>query len=214
MSYKAQFESHKYDLAKGMNRLSTSYDFFASILSLGAVGRTTMAACRMIGRPKNLLVVGGGSGRHLEALIQRSGHTTYLELSNRMIEISQQRFGSQEITFLYGDEKILEGEFDVILLPFVLNSYDQTQLHEVLVHLKQHLTTDGLIAISDFNPNAGWLQRLYRGFLYWGFRILTGAGVTKLVDYLSLLESEGFEEVASKSFLVGNYRASVFMRIN
>jgi ubiquinone/menaquinone biosynthesis C-methylase UbiE len=159
--------------------------------------------------PKNakVLVVGGGTGWILAeiAKIHPSGlQITYVEVSAKMIALSKKRnVGNNQIALINDaiENITLSAEFDVILTPFLFDSFTQQTMERVFGHIHLLLKSGSLWLYTDFQLTGKWWQRLLLKSMFNFFKIVCKIEASRLPDLDKQFELHGYEIVAEQTFI-------------
>ena len=118
--------------------------------------------------PSRILEIGCGTGHMLKRFHQQfpSAHITGIDISKEMLSVAEQKLSEVNNVSLkhqkYGPDNPINDSFDLIILSYSLTMID-TNLQQVIYHLKSNLAADGIIAAVDFHstPFSGfkrWMQ--------------------------------------------------------
>lgn len=151
---------------------------------------------------QNILIAGGGSGKLLSGLDDKK--ITYIELSSEMIKKAKSIQTTSIVNFIEADFLNWESNerFDVIIFPFFLDCFLESDLKKVLQKTTSMVGRNGKLIVTDFqkaSPLKYWLVRLMYGF----FRFTTGLKVNRLLDLRTQLKTVGFKEQELKDFYGG-----------
>ncbi len=165
----------------------------------------------------SILIVGGGTGKILESF--SASHTIdYVEPSASMINRSKQRSYQCDVQFhpCSIQEFIPSKDYDVIVLPFVLDLFNSQELEEVIRKCTQALNHHGRIHISDFYPeellDARWKKLLLRTVIVF-FRITTKHHLQIIVNITPIMQATDYKKVTSKNYFHGMVFASLWERV-
>jgi tRNA (cmo5U34)-methyltransferase len=163
----------------------------------------------------NVLILGGGTGFLLDALLTKLAYApariVYLEASARMLDLARQRLlrlgnpadaPTETVTFRLGNETTLRPDerFELILLPFVLDMYLHEQLQRNLIpRLLEATQPGGHWLVTDFVETRPWAHRLLRWTMFRFFRLLAGIPAQQLPDWPQLLTDAGLVTMAQKT---------------
>lgn len=155
-----------------------------------------------------LLFIGGGDGSdYLE--IQEEIQGEYWELSKSMLDQARKNLGKSGLSFNLGnfdsDEK-----FDIICLPFVLDTMPDEELESLILSLKKNLNSDGKIFLSDFFKPISFRQKLIHQLMISFFRLATGHRRNDIPDYELVFGKAGFILSQEKKLLKGWVRAQLW----
>ena len=137
----------------GHNLIAPIYDLLAQLIFGKRIERASKILVNWIGREKNILILGGGTGKVLE-FFDPSHQIHYLDISQKMIELAQKRKFSCHVRFECEDFRSLnlENKYDAILCPFFLDVFAADELECVLEKLHQHSNPNTILLVADFDP--------------------------------------------------------------
>ncbi|MBK6266759.1 class I SAM-dependent methyltransferase [Marivirga sp. S37H4] len=165
--------------------------------------------------PENshILIVGGGSGKLLSFL--KESHTvSYVELSEKMMELAKKRDFRATVNFIHSDIKYFscQSSFDVIITPFVLDCFVEEELFHVFEKMNDLLKKNGLWIHADFYPQ-NFRQKLFIRLMYWCFKLSTGIKAKKIADLKGIFSSEKFSEEKKALFLNDMVHSYIYRKI-
>ena len=103
------------------NTIAPVYDFLHRFVFAGAIDRSQVAFFGYVEPGSRILMLGGGTGKALHALLAASpGHKVwYVEASSAMITRTRKRIGAlaSDVVFIHGDEEAIPSNvvFDVAM---------------------------------------------------------------------------------------------------
>jgi tRNA (cmo5U34)-methyltransferase len=191
------------------DRIAPVYDRLARLVFGRSLERAQTVFLDRIPARARVLIVGGGTGFLLNALLTKRltrKHTTpptigpvlYLEASGTMLRRAARRMlrgllvGT--VVFRLGDESALEPNerFDVVLLPFVLDLYTDDHLRRVsLPRLLAVTAPDGQWLVTDFVQPPGSANRLLLSVMLLFFRVVARISTRRLADWPGCLADAG-----------------------
>jgi SAM-dependent methyltransferase len=171
-----------------------------------------------------VLLIGGGTGRILPALFQRTAcdQVVFLEASGKMVakarSLAERQPYAGKVTFRVGTEEDIgpQERFDVILTFFFLDLFSPPLLYPIASRLFQALKPQGWWLASDFvRPRGAWrrvgAELLFRS-MYLFFRVTCGISATSLPDWQALLARFPLTPVKSCYFYHGLVRATAYQK--
>lgn len=210
-----------------MLQMANNYDPIAAIydpLNHLIFGKATEKAQRWLLQyvppGASILIVGGGTGRILEALTQL--HPTglriyYVECAERMMKRAKQKnIGGNEIYYhlqpieTFSDRQ----QYDVIMTPFLLDNFKDDGLVVICDKLNALLKSAGLWLAADFiieKSSPGW-QRLLLWFMYRFFALTCHVAAQRLPDWTGYFAQRHFIIKAQKKFYRNFIQANVFVK--
>ena len=210
--------------ARGFDRLAPVYDLLADLAFAGRIHRSQVAFLPELTDPERALVVGGGTGRFLEALLARSSRTVAasIDISPEMTRRTAARLASaglaERAELRQGSLELLRPEerFDLIVTHCFLDLFDEAELGDVVAALSRRLLAGGSWLFTDFDASGPGLPGLARrsvvSGLYGFFRLTCGLTVSRLPDFDRAFRSCGLETVQTQKFAAGLLRASILHR--
>lgn len=209
--------------AHSFNLVAPFYDPLSSLVFGSSLYRSQLPYLALIPAGSRVLLIGGGSGRVLPALLRQteSGEILFLEASARMVARARQAVaglpGAGRIEFRVGTEEDLgPGErFDVVLTFFFLDLFAPHLLRQVCGRLYQALRPGGWWLASDFVPPRGKGGRqlgasLLLAAMYGFFRLTCGISAASLPDWPALLAGYGLKQIKSSYFYRGLIGAAAY----
>ncbi|WP_299986963.1 class I SAM-dependent methyltransferase [uncultured Pontibacter sp.] len=208
------------------NSIAPVYDGLSRLVFGNALRRAQVAHLSLIPAKAKVLLIGGGSGWLLEQLLRYSPlvKVTYLEASEKMLEMTRRRIGQRtpaalpNITFRLGTEDNLQhGEtYDVILTPFLLDLFPDERLVYLMDRLCNALHPQGLWLFSDFWPTQvpapAW-QRLLLRSMYTFFGKVSQVSATRLPDFDRHFARLSLQELEATAFYDGLVQAKVYRKV-
>jgi tRNA (cmo5U34)-methyltransferase len=211
-------------IAKGFDRLAGFYDFLARAVYGNALRKAQSCFLPDLPSSAKVLVLGGGSGWFLEALLRQANpsHVVYVELSGEMLKRSEKRIQQNfpealpKVTFLETRaEEVLaqfpDEKFDVIVTHCLLDMYDDPSLQALVGQLCMGLQPAGIWYFSDFSKVEVGPMKPVSKVLIWTmyrfFRVACGIQAEKLPDFEKAFRENNLQQTASKVFFGGMIRA-------
>lgn len=211
--------------AHSFNLVAPFYDPLSALVFGSSLYRSQLPYLPLIPAGSRVLLIGGGTGRILPALLQQtgSGEILFLEASARMVDKARRVVaglpGAGRIVFRVGtEEDLAPGEsFDVVLTFFFLDLFSPDLLRQVGGRLHQVLRPGGWWLASDFVPpgESGGKQmgaRLLFGAMYGFFRLTCGISAVRLPDWSALLSGYGLKQIKSSYFYRDLIRAAAYRK--
>jgi tRNA (cmo5U34)-methyltransferase len=204
-------------VALGYDRLAAGYDLLARAVYGNALRRAQSCFLGDIGANDCVLVLGGGSGWFLEALLRQAQprHVVYVELSAQMLARAQHRIRQNmpeacaRVDFVHGraEDALPDGSFDVVVTHCLLDMYDDADLPALVCHLMGCLRPGGHWYFSDFAVPPSWPMRGVAQALLWVmyrfFRLVCKIDARRLPDFGSAFASAGLEKLQGRAFFGG-----------
>lgn len=191
------------------------YDNLASLVFAGAVRRAQLALLPQIVGTPSVLIIGGGTGWFLLALLRkvRPSRVLYVEKSARMLRYSRELIQREAPEFLgcvefrLGTELSLseaDGSFELVVTNFFLDLFSPANAAQVAETLSRRLTTMGRWLLTDFQlPARGllrWYARVLFRVMFTFFNVLSNMESRNPPDYARILGALGLSTRKSRTF--------------
>jgi ubiquinone/menaquinone biosynthesis C-methylase UbiE len=157
---------------------------------------------------KKILIIGGGDGSdYME--IQDKIQGEFWELSKSMLDQARNNLGKSGLSFHLGKFNS-DRKFDMICLPFVLDTMQDEELHNFIFSLKKNLSSEGKVFLSDFFQPVNLRQKALNWFMIQFFRRVTGHRRNDIPNYGLAFENAGLKLLQEEKFLKGWVRAQIW----
>ncbi len=195
------------------------YDILARAVFGNAIHKAQKFLLPVIPPESKILIVGGGTGRILEEICKLHCNglsITYVEISAKMIARAKRRKkGRNNLSFI--NEAIqnfqLQGLYDVIITPFLLDNFSAETLRKVFRQLDNHLNKGGHWLFADFHVrNNKASQRFLLKLMYLFFNSLCGLETLALHDPHPLFRQYGYVPAMEKTFYRDFIRSVVYRK--
>ncbi len=192
------------DLTKSnFDSIASSYDLLAALVFRNSVQRAPEDCIPVVSCASRILVVGGGTGILLPALLQRfpKAQICYLEPSGAMIRKAMSRVqGKHKINFIqaYIEQHPLASQyFDLVVTPFVLDIFDESALNPIMDAIYKSLSWDGYWIQADFylSPSSPRWQPLLLRMMQVFFRLVADLKIHPLPDFNRCFKRYPLKEV-------------------
>lgn len=201
------------DVAAGFNKLAPFYNTLSRIVFLNSLEKSQKHFLSHISATDNVLILGGGSGNFLKALLQKHPglHIDYIDISPVMLKLAQEKArNATSVNFLEGTElSIPETTYSVVITNFYLDVFSEATLKQIILKIKKHIQPHTKWVVTDFVKCRFW-QRIILWLMYRFFRLFTGIEANTLPDWRKILNQTGFEEMDSAKFYGGFIKSSLF----
>lgn len=158
---------------------------------------------------KKILIIGGGDGLDYEEIHEdMSGE--FWELSVSMLGQAKKNLGNSRLSFHLGNFKSNQ-KFDLICLPFVLDTLPDEELERFLFSFKKNLNPDAKVFMSDFFEPVSFRQKALHQLMIGFFRLSTGHRRKDIPDYELAFGKAGFKLSQEKKLLKGWVRAQLWI---
>ncbi|MDF2158793.1 class I SAM-dependent methyltransferase [Algoriphagus sp. CAU 1675] len=157
---------------------------------------------------KKMLILGGGDGFDYKPM-QKQLQGDFWEISTSMLERAKRNLPTSSLNFHLGKFES-EESYNLILLPFVLDTLRDDDLEALLFKLNGNLKKGGRIFLSDFFGPKHFHQKIMQKLMIGFFRLLTSHPRKDLPDYKSYLNPLGFSLIEEKIWSDGWIRAQLW----
>jgi len=157
---------------------------------------------------KRILIIGGGDGSDYVEMQNEIGGE-FWELSISMLDQAKKNLENSALSFHLGNFKSNQ-KFDLICLPFVLDTMPDEELETFLLSFKKNLNSNGRVFMSDFFEPVSFRQKLLHHLMIRFFRFVTGHRRKDIPDYEPAFEKSGFKLSQEKKLLKGWVRAQLW----
>jgi ubiquinone/menaquinone biosynthesis C-methylase UbiE len=189
----------------GFDRLARPYRLLERAVFGDRLQRARCAHMESFLEAKQILLLGEGDGRFLEALLAEGcrAEIVCLDASIGMLDLAEERAGEKGsgVRFLAGDVRNLRlpQEFrpDVVSAHFFLDCFREEELLDIVESIACGSIPGGKVVVTDFKlPEGGWVWRLRGRLLIFlmllFFRVFAGISARKLPDLCHLLTKQGW----------------------
>lgn len=157
---------------------------------------------------KRILIIGGGDGLDYEE-IQEDMSGEFWELSVSMLGQAKKNLWNSRLSFYLGNFRSNQ-QFDLICLPFVLDTMPAEELESFLVSFKKNLKPDGQVFLSDFFEPVSFRQKILHQLMISFFRLVTRHRRKDVPNYESVFGKAGLKLSQEKKLLKGWVRAQLW----
>jgi tRNA (cmo5U34)-methyltransferase len=214
------------DIGQGFDRLAGIYDGLAGTVYGRAIRNAQLHFLDQWPRKAEILIVGGGTGWFLEAVLQQTdpARVQYVELSGEMIRRSRERI-AQKLPQMLERVEFHQGTIhdwpqpshvDVVATHFYLDLFNGAELRNEIELLHGLLRPGGTWSLSDFAYEEKGLMkpvsRFLVGTMYLFFRMAARIRSRKLEDYPALLGAKGLQTIHKTSYYGGMIRSHLFQK--
>lgn len=209
----------------GFDRVAPFYDLLARLVFRDAQQQAQKVLLPFVEENSRMLLIGGGSGRLLEQVLEtgKNLQIVYLDASPKMISLAKKRTlhpiekNNSIVEFRVGTEQAIQPDekFDVVFTPFLLDLFPAPRLSELMIRLQAALKEEGQWFFADFwpvqHPTPLW-QKLLLKTMYIFFGAVSGVKATRLPDFKHHFRQLNMQETFSATFYKGMIQAKVFIR--
>lgn len=197
----------------GYNLIAPFYQFFVKLVFGNLLFKAQTHFLTKYLNPAQILIVGGGTGELLAFCLKQypTVRITYVESSSKMIKLSEKRISKQDKTRVEFQCKSIfdwdsEQQFDLVLLPFVLDLFSEINCHALLLKTKAILHKEGRLIVADFSNNPAKFQKALVGLMYLLFNSVGATERSKLPEFYALFAAEQLNICKEKKLGLGPYQ--------
>lgn len=164
-------------------------------------------------RPSSrVLIVGGGTGGILKWLPTNCAlKIDYVELSQKMLNKAKAKTSvGNSVEFYAKDVLEVEGAYDVVVANFFLDCFAHDRLPTAVQKLKDLLSNNGSLMVTDFYPSANRYQKLLLKVMLSFFRLTSRLEASELLDIHGTIKQSGFEVSQLKFLNDGSLFSAVY----
>jgi ubiquinone/menaquinone biosynthesis C-methylase UbiE len=201
------------------NWIAPHYDAISRLVFGKAIFHSQLWALKSLPPGSAILVLGGGSGEILPALVRMNPSCTvwFVEASSKMLSLAGAVLTAEKkknITFIHGTEKAIPPHlaFDVVITNFLLDLFPDAEAGILCRELIQKIDPQGLWFVTDFSDDGKWWQRILLWTMYRFFVVTCKIRAVRLPAWEDHLRSVGLIERESKRFYGGFIKSIVYQR--
>jgi ubiquinone/menaquinone biosynthesis C-methylase UbiE len=198
------------------NNSAWFYDELSRLVYGRALINAQVYLLQFIPAKANVLIVGGGTGGILDELsrVHPSGlKITYVEVASKMMARSKKRnTGSNRVVFINDaiENVSLPADFDVVITPFLFDSFSELTLDKVFDHIHAALKPKGLWLYADFRLTEKWWQQFLLKLMLKFFKIICNIEASRLPDIEKRFEQHHYKIIAQQTFFYDFVIAKVY----
>lgn len=200
-------------IAAGFNRLAPFYTIISTLVFGKKLKQAERHFLAILKPNDRVLILGGGSGNFLQALLQRQPDVIidYIDISSRMIALAKKKTRHpSNVNFIIGtEENIPTQKYSSVITNFYLDLFSDKTLQHIVQKIKIHVQPDAQWLATDFISQKRW-HKILLWIMYRFFRVTTGIEASRLPDWQSTLQKAGMQEIRSKKFYCGFIKSSVY----
>lgn len=203
----------------GFNTIARQYDFLKKLVFGDSIYQSEVCFLGWIARGGKVLIIGGGSGEILPALMETdpAAEVFFVEASSEMLKIAKRRLPEasvKNVRFIHGTERNIPEDilFDAVITNFFLDLFPDSKVRELCRMISGKIKVDGVWLVSDFVKTGKISQRILLWTMYRFFMLTSGVLARSLPAWDRHLELAGMEEMSSRSFYGGFIRSAVYRK--
>ena len=153
--------------------LAPVYDALVRLVYGNTLHKANIHFLDKISSRARVLVLGGGTGKILAHL--KNNPVVYIEKSKNMLERAKKRPYKGRVDFICADFFTWQSDqsFDVVICPFFLDVFSETNLKLVLKKINDMTVVDGKLIVTDFQNTGRYDHRILLSSMHLFFRITT-----------------------------------------
>jgi ubiquinone/menaquinone biosynthesis C-methylase UbiE len=197
------------------DKIAPAYDTLARLMFGKSIRNAQRHYLSLVNSDAKVLVLGGGSGWILSDLnsVSPRCEVWYIEASFKMLSMAREHKGCcKAVHFMHGTEANIPGDisFNAIIANFYLDLYSPAELPGLIRSLKECLSDDGVVLVSDFVNTRKWWQQWLLRSMYAFFSLSCGIDNQKLPDWRESMQASGLAEYHSAQFFHGFIVSAAF----
>lgn len=198
------------------NNSAWFYDGLSRLVYGRALVKAQVYLLHFIPEKANVLIVGGGTGWILDELsrVHPSGlKVTYVEVASNMMARSKKRnTGNNQVIFIDAaiENASLQADFDVVITPFLFDSFTESTLDKVFGHIHAALKPKGLWLYADFRLTEKWWQQFLLKLMLKFFKLICNIEADRLPDIEKRFERHNYKITAQQTFFYDFVAARVY----
>lgn len=190
----------------GFNLLARPYHFLEKVVFADRLQRARCARMEIFLEAEQILLLGEGDGRFLEALLKEGCRAEIIcyDLSTAMLDLARKRVAGKadKVHFLNGDihqlSLPLDFQPDVIGAHFFLDCFGENELLDITRRIQGVSRPGCKMVVTDFQmPSGSWFVRsggrVLICLMLLFFRIFAGITARRLPDWHGLLTDQGWQ---------------------
>jgi ubiquinone/menaquinone biosynthesis C-methylase UbiE len=194
------------------------YDRLSHVIFGQALVKSQVYLLRFVPPNSSVLIVGGGTGWILEEMtnMHYSGlEITYVEISAKMTTLAKKRTtGINKITFINDaiENTNIDRQYDVVITPFLLDSFTEDTLEKTFAHMHQQLKPKGLWLICDFQLTGIQWQKILLKTMYLFFKIVCRIETFTMPTIENQFTKRNYAKLDNRTFYADFIISSVYKK--
>ena len=187
------------------------YDLISYLVYGNTLRRAQEFYLNKLEENSEILIIGGGTGYILQSLSlqNKKFNITYIEFSEKMLELSKKRKKSsdQKVNYILGSEvNITDQNYDVILAGFFLDVFKEERLEHVLKIFHDKLKERGKLIVTDFrfSKKKKYFQMILSYLMHKFFKFFASLESQSLKDINAIILKAGFI-LENKKYFYGDF---------
>lgn len=205
------------------NKMAPFYNVITNLISEGGNIRSQRYFLQYINENDKVLNIGCGSVQFNVDIAKKSKNVTSIDIASKMIDIAKKNVTKKNldhrVKFICNDimKHTVEEKYDVILVNFMLNTFEWEYAKEVLEYICGLLQEEGILCIADEHvatkPLHKLFQNLFRPSISWIHHIWAGHPIHNIYDYYPVMKTYGYNRVKYKIDKSNVISSSIFKKI-
>jgi ubiquinone/menaquinone biosynthesis C-methylase UbiE len=203
-------------MAANYNNSAWFYDVLSRLVYGRALINAQVYLLQFIPAGAKVLIVGGGTGWILDELsrIHPSGlKITYVEVASSMMGRSKKRnTGNNQVVFIQAaiENVSLPADFDVVVTPFLFDSFTDSTVDNVFGHIHAALKAKGIWLYVDFQLTKKWWQQFLLKLMLKFFKLICNIEASRLPDIEKWFKQLDYKIMAQQTFFYDFVIAEVY----
>jgi ubiquinone/menaquinone biosynthesis C-methylase UbiE len=210
---------------KNFDGVASSYLFLETITFGNQLQKCRTSMISHLTNSKQVLVLGEGNGRFLEAFckVNPLAEILVIDESPRMLDLAKRRIANanppinNQIKFRCANvfEILpLSGTFDLIVCNFFLDCFTSSEIGHLLGLFRQMILESGLLVVGDFRKPDSIFGKFIGEFIlkimHVFFEKTAGISATELTDLHAMLLERSFQKAVEKKLFFGFLNSSIW----
>jgi tRNA (cmo5U34)-methyltransferase len=213
--------STKNTLNCNFSHISKFYDLLGSVTFGGALKQSQNYFIDQLTYPKEVLIIGGGSGAFLTQFLKQFPHAEidYVDISKGMIKETQKKLPIkiwQNINYLCGElSDIHKKKYDTIVTNYFLDCFNEESFQKIACELLNRLKVNGEWLFTDFiiNPQSPLPHKVTVSVLYKFFQITCRLKNSQLPNFDNWFSTQALVEIKRHTFRGGLLESRIYKKL-
>ena len=206
---------------KNFDGVASIYLFLETITFGNQLQKCRTSMISHLTNSKQVLVLGEGNGRFLEAFCKANplAELLVIDESPRMLDLAKRRIANanppinNQIEFRCANvfEILpLSGTFDLIVCNFFLDCFTSSEIGHLLGLFRQMLLESGSLVVGDFRKPHSIFGKFILKIMHVFFKKTAGISATELTDLHAMLLESSFQKTVEKKLFFGFLNSSIW----
>lgn len=200
------------------DKIAGIYDLLGKLVYRGELHQSQLHFFDQIPPALKILVIGGGTGRILNPLIEQCnpGQVVYVEKSKQMIRLSKKNAKQEhhdKIEFVHGTQDDLhDRDYDLVITPFFFDQFTYYRLAKIFLQLEKVVKKEGLWIWADFVEPRTFYHRFLMRLMLIFFKTSTNLGTDRVYSIYPVFERKNWKVEGKASYFGGFMETAMFRK--